>query len=244
MHGLQREHGLQRASDEVFPHVILLSSTIQKNVLKWSMLVLLSSASQEVAFSVEIRTYQFESGSYSSSCGECSRWFNVHANIQGSFSVAIDYLNKRGALLDFDARITEAHEVVGRIIEVDEVQRFTFEVVPIPLESFGTELNFDWIIGSGWEGFLSVDGGAIELNSSPSSNEEGNPVLVFQDGYTIVMEQNGATFSMSSQAIDFSFGIGISEATRVIPEPTTFALAAIVLSVSIWRRKVFRRVPT
>lgn len=214
---------------------------MSQNILKWSLLVLLSVASKEMVYSVEIRTYQFESGSYSSSCGECSRWYNVHGGIEGSFSVAIDYPNKRGTLLDLDAQITEIYELIGKIIEVDGVRQFSIETIPIPLESYGTELSIDWVIGSGWEGFLSVDEDSLVLTSSPPNNEGENNGFIFQDEYKIVMGQDDATLSISSQAIDLSFGIVISEATRVIPEPSTFTLVAIVLPVTVLRRKTIAR---
>jgi hypothetical protein len=216
-----------------------VSSRIQQSVLYCLLLVLLSISS-EAAYSVEIRTYRFESGGYQSSCGECSRWFNVQADVAGSFTVAIDNSNQQGALLDVRARITEAYELIGNILIVDGVQQVSIERIPISIESYGDELSFDWIIDdSGWAGILSEDEGVLELSSNlPSDTGSERPLTFLQPEYTIIMKQNEATFSMSYPAIDFSFGIGTSEAVRVIPEPATLTLVAAAILLLCCRRKV------
>lgn len=170
----------------------------------------LASLTLGSAKAAELRTYRFNSSGslpYSSSCGECSRYLSVVADVSGYFTVSIDPVLGRGELQELEVELTDAYELV---LGNSGGPSPSFE--PIDLDVYGRGIGFGWILGEKpWAGDLVLnDTGGYDLRS--------DVVPLELNGFSVLLLHDSAVLSINETAVDYSHALADVRAT-LVPEP-------------------------
>lgn len=173
----------------------------------------------------EIRIYRFvPDGSlpYRASCGECGPpYAGARADIEGTFTVALDRIAGIGTLVALDDRLVnefdEIYTYPGTTLKPRDETFPNSGIIPAYLSSYEPPLD----------GVLTAQAGQLILSSDGIRLSSDGQFYSIVTSYSIAMDGVQATLSMTVPIDDYYITVTNAMALQIIPEPSAQWLAVM-----------------